>query len=356
MRMSAMPKHAVQPRLCRHAALTLGLAVALLSACATTPPVTEVAATPPAPPAAAAPATPQNLPKSLSPEAQAVLAARSGGASPADSGDIATRRAFLEKFQADHGALQRRDYAVELKSDTIAGVPVRIITPAGKPSLSGPIFLNLHGGGFNGDSGSLTENIPIAALTGLPVVAVLYRLGPEHPFPASADDALAVYRELLKTHAPGEIGVYGTSAGAILGPQLMIRLQAEKLPMPAVLGVFSGDADMTRSGQSAISHGVEFGKLATSYFNGIPPGSPTLSPIFGDLTDFPPTLCMTSTDDFFLSSTSTFCRALEAAGVENKLVVFDGLPHAFWAYIAAPESTEAFRIMANYLKAHLPAK
>ena len=54
--------------------------------------------------------------------------------------------------------------------------------------------MNLHGGGFATDSGSLTENIPIAALTGMEVIAVLYRLAPEHPYPAAVDDALAVYR------------------------------------------------------------------------------------------------------------------------------------------------------------------
>ena len=48
--------------------------------------------------------------------------------------------------------------------------------------------LNLHGGGFRVDSGSLTESIPIASLTGIKVVSVLYRLAPEHPFPAAVND------------------------------------------------------------------------------------------------------------------------------------------------------------------------
>jgi acetyl esterase/lipase len=68
---------------------------------------------------------------------------------------------------------------------------------------------------------------------------------------------------------------------------------------------------------------------------------------------FPPTLCLASSRDFFLSSTANFCRRLELAGVENKLVVWDGLPHAFWAYMAIPESDEAFQVQARWLSAHL---
>src|SRR5665213_2260489 len=108
---------------------------------------------------------------------------------------------------------------------------------------SRPGASNLHGGGFATDSGSLTENIPIAALGGVEVVAVLYRFAPEHPYPAAVDDALAVYKALLADHQPADIGVYGTSAGAVIGPQLMMRLRAESLPLPGVLGVFSGAPD-----------------------------------------------------------------------------------------------------------------
>jgi acetyl esterase/lipase len=93
--------------------------------------------------------------------------------------------------------------------------------------------------------------------------------------------------------------------------------------------------------------------MTRPYFGATPVTSPAVSPLLGDLKGFPPTLCMTSTGDVYLSSTSNFCRGLDAAGVESKLVVFDGLPHAFWAYIDAPESDEAFKIMAAFLKSHL---
>jgi monoterpene epsilon-lactone hydrolase len=290
-------------------------------------------------------------PMTLSPQAREALVAQGRG--PQSPGDLAGRRAFLDRVQQESGERQRRTYPVEIKAATIAGVPVRIINPTRAGRRSNAILLNLHGGGLNADSGSLTENVPIAALTGAPVVAVLYRLAPEHLAPAAVDDAVAVYRDLLKTHKAAEIGVYGTSAGGVLGPQLIMRLRAEGLPTPAVLGMFAGDADLSRAGGSALAQKIDTAATTRPYFGATPVTSPAVSPLLGDLKGFPPTLCMTSTGDVYLSSTSNFCRGLDAAGVESKLVVFDGLPHAFWAYIDAPESDEAFKIMAAFLKSHL---
>ena len=94
---------------------------------------------------------------------------------------------------------------------------MRIVTPLTiPPDKANRVLINVHGGGFVVDSGSLTETIPLANLTRTKVVAVLYRLAPEHPFPAAVDDTVAVYKELLKTYRPKNIGLYGTSAGAIL--------------------------------------------------------------------------------------------------------------------------------------------
>src|ERR1700686_2990903 len=72
----------------------------------------------------------------------------------------------------------------------------------------------------------------------------------ENPFPAAVDDVCAVYRELLKTSKPHNIGIYGTSAGAILPAEVAVRLQQLGLPLPAALGIFSGLADFSRVGDS----------------------------------------------------------------------------------------------------------
>ncbi len=245
-------------------------------------------------------------------------------------------------------------YRVTVKDRTIAGVPVRVFTPAGTPP-SGAVLLNLHGGGFVVDSGSLTENIPIAALTGMTVVAVRYRLAPEHRFPAGVDDATAVYRALLAEQPKRRIGVYGTSAGAILAAELVARLRRDRVPPPAALGFFSGSADLTQGGDTmALFLSANAGSgVSALYAGGHDVADPAISPARGALAGWPPTLCLSSTRDFLLSATAGFCRTLDAAGADARLIVFDGLPHAFWSYIEAPESDAAFAVMARFLRRHL---
>jgi len=296
-------------------------------------------------------------PDTLSAEARAYLASlvpMEGG----EAIDLPAMRLFTEQIQALVGAEQRKVHAVTVTEDAIAGVPVRRIARSSGEVDRRRILLNLHGGGFATDSGSLTENIPIAALSGIEVIAVRYRFAPEHPFPAAVDDALAVYRALLAEHDPRDIGVYGTSAGAVIGPQLMIRLKAEGLPLPGVLGVFSGEPDLVGTADSLRIFASAFEeKVLTdakwSYVGGADPKDPLLSPIFGDLTGFPPTLCLSSGRDILLSGTVNLHRALTDAGVATELVVYDALPHAFWSSMLAPESDDAFRRMAGFLTRHL---
>jgi monoterpene epsilon-lactone hydrolase len=297
-------------------------------------------------------------PETLSAEARAHLAAMVLPVDPGQTIDVVMMRPFADQIQLMLGAEQRKAHDVTVTEDVIAGVPVRRIAPAGGSADKSRILMNLHGGGFATDSGSLTENVPIAALSGLEVVAVLYRLAPEHPYPAAVDDGLAVYKALLADHDARDIGVYGTSAGAVIGPQLMMRLKAEGLPLPGVLGVFSGEPDLVGTADSLRIFASAFEeKMLTdakwSYVAGADPKDPLLSPIFGDLTGFPPTLCLSSGRDVLLSGTVNLHRALADAGVATELVVFDALPHAFWSNMLAPESDDAFRRMAGFLTRNL---
>jgi acetyl esterase/lipase len=252
---------------------------------------------------------------------------------------------------------------VTIANDTMAGVPVRRITPLHVPAANaGKVLLDLHGGGFDADSGSYTETIPIAYYARVPVVAALYRLAPEHPFPAAVEDAVAVYRELLKTHKPEQIAIYGTSAGAILTGEVAVRLKQLSLPEPAALGIFSGFGDFAREGDSVHVYGLRgfTGYLASpgdekprSYVSGADLKDPVLSPIYADLKGMPPALFVTSGRDLLLSGTTDLHRAFLRAGDDARLMVFDGLPHAFWYDAALPESLEANRAMAKFLVGHL---
>jgi len=271
---------------------------------------------------------------------------------------LAERRTRTDAWRKMDSAEARKLYPVKVEETSTAGVRTDIITPLSAPE-NNRVLINLHGGGFNSDSGSLIEGIPIANLSRIKVVSVYYRLAPENPFPAAVDDVVAVYRDLLKTYKPHNIGIYGTSAGAILTAEVAVRLQQLGLPLPAALGIFSGLADFSRVGDSRQIFTLKGlpGQLEPVDPSHLPDDpyvgktdrkDPVLSPIFADLRGMPPTLLVTSTRDLLLSDTATFHRALLHAGDDAQLVVFEALPHAFWYNFNLPETAEALQIMANF--------
>jgi monoterpene epsilon-lactone hydrolase len=299
------------------------------------------------------------MPATISPEAREWLASLDKEkAGPPES--LAERREHTDAWRAKDSAEARKLYPVNVKETTTAGVRTDIITPLAMPEANRTrVLINLHGGGFNSDSGSLIEGVPIANLAKIKVVSVYYRLAPENPFPAAVDDVVAVYKELLKTYKPRSIGIFGTSAGAILTCEVAVRLKQLRLPLPAALGVFSGLADFSRVGDSR--------QLFT--LNGLPgtlqPVDPThlpndqyvgktdrkdpvLSPLFADLHGMPATLLVTSTRDLLLSDTAILHRALLGAGDDAQLVVYEALPHAFWYHFQLPETREALQLMAKF--------
>ena len=340
------------------------------------------------------------LPSVLSPEA--MTAYRHAGTDAANMDpDVVRRRAATQAWQNGAGKRSEEVYPVKITESTIAGVLVHLVDPlpdakagpANGPGSTGDplhysalggsaspaavaapsaihedrVLLCVHGGGFNSDSGSYSESIPIANLTRTRVVSALYRLSPEHPYPAALDDAVAVYKELLKTYPPQKIVIYGTSAGAILTGEIAARLKQLGLPQPAALGIFSGIGDFAATGDSgalftltgftgplplpkspAERAAAPPPKTPPEYLGTADPRDPVVSPNRGDLHGLPPTLFITSSRDFLASGTTDMERAWLRDGVPSELVCFDGLPHAFWLNVDLPESREAFATMARF--------
>ncbi|MGH9494264.1 MAG: alpha/beta hydrolase [Candidatus Sulfotelmatobacter sp.] len=304
------------------------------------------------------------VPATISPEAQQWLNSltknvRSGPES------LEERRKHTDAWRAQDSAEARKLYPVNVAETTTAGVRTDIITPLDMPAADGGrVLINLHGGGFNSDSGSLIEGVPIANLAKIKIVSVYYRLAPENPFPAAVDDVVAVYKELLKTYKPRSIGIFGTSAGAILTAEVTSKIKQLGLPLPAALGIFSGLADYSRSGESRQLFALNGfpGDLQPTDPNHPQNGEyagktdrkdPVLSPLYADLRGWPPSLSITSTRDILLSDTTIFHRALLHAGDDAQLVVFEALPHAFWYHFQLPETKEALELMAKFFDTKL---
>jgi epsilon-lactone hydrolase len=297
------------------------------------------------------------MPTTVSPEAQTWLESLTHATPGPET--LAERRARTDAWRAQDSAEARKLYPVNVEEATTAGVRTDIITPMTMPAENKTrVLINLHGGGFNSDSGSLIEGVPISNLAKMKVVSVYYRLAPENPFPAAVDDVVAVYKELLKTYKPNSIGIFGTSAGAILTCEVTVKLKQLGLPLPGALGVFSSLADFSRPGDSRQLYTLNGfpGQLQpvdpqhlpdNEYVGKTDRKDPVLSPFFADLHSWPPSLLVTSTRDLLLSDTAIFHRALLRAGNDSQLVVFEALPHAFWYHFQLPETREALELMAR---------
>jgi len=300
------------------------------------------------------------LPKRLSPEAKAWLS-RPLAADANVPQTLEQRRAMLDASQARHRDALLAMFPLTIKETSIAGVPVHDVMPK-EMKHADRVLICLHGGGFNADSGSYSESLPVAGLTGTRVVSVLYRMAPEHPFPAGVEDVIAVYRELLKTYKPGNIGIFGSSAGAGLTMQTAVRMKQLKMPMPGALGAFSVPVAMDAGGDSRSLYNsdgargyvaIPGGALDPEYVGKTDPRDPVISPIYADLKGMPPALFLTSERDALLSDTSELHRAYLRAGNDGRLIVFEALPHCFWNNQTLPESREAWGYMADFFNAEL---
>jgi epsilon-lactone hydrolase len=300
------------------------------------------------------------MPSTVSPEARTWLASLTRKSNAGQT--LEQRRASTDEWRKRQSAEARRLYPVNLEETAIGGVRTDILTPLDAPAANRDrVLINLHGGGFNSDSGSLIEGVPTCNLAKIKVVSVYYRLAPENPFPAAVDDVVVVYKELLKTYKPGNIGIFGTSAGATLTAEVAAQLKQSGIPPPGALGMFSVHPDYTRPTDSQELFALDGlpGRMEPrdpnqppqdAYAGSTDRKNPVLSPLFADLKGWPPSLLVTSTRDILLSDTAMFHRALLHAGVDAQLVVYEALPHAFWYHYQLPETREALDLMARFLE------
>nr|WP_295238861.1 alpha/beta hydrolase fold domain-containing protein [uncultured Brevundimonas sp.] len=274
---------------------------------------------------------------------------------------------FMQPYLERQNAL----FAYDRTDSRIGGVHVYDYRPKAGIAAENTerVLINLHGGGFMGcwPGCAELESIPLTALGRIRVVAVDYRQGPDHRFPAASEDVAAVYRELLKTYPAANIGIYGCSAGGMLTGMSVAWFQAHALPRPGAVGIFCAGATLSAAGFGGDS----------DYFNGplgdarLPPPypnpasgdaarlpylvgadlkDPLVSPTSSDavLSQFPPTLIITGTRGFELSSSVYTHTQLVRVGVDAELHVWEGLFHGFFYNADVPESRQAYDVMLRF--------
>lgn len=250
----------------------------------------------------------------------------------------------------------------EVEERRIGELPVYVITPAGADtSEDAPVLYDIHGGGLIAGGGEACRLMGLMAAdrTGLQTWAVDYRMPPDHPYPAALDDCFAGYLALLETKSPSRVVASGSSAGGNLAAALMLKAFAHGTPLPVCLVLGTPEADLTESGDSfETNKGLDFvlvDRLSESialYANGHDLEDPFLSPLFGDVSCFPPTYLQAGTRDLFLSNAVRLHRKLRAADVEAELHIGEAMPHGgFFGY--APEDDELNVEVRKFVARHL---
>jgi monoterpene epsilon-lactone hydrolase len=250
----------------------------------------------------------------------------------------------------------------------VAGVRTYIVTPKETNERWGNrVFVHTHGGAwvFGGGDSALREAVWTASGLGVKVISVDYRRPPLHPFPAAIDDAVAVWREVIKDMDAVDTVLFGTSAGGNIALATTLKLKELGLPLPGA--VFAGtpatdlenisDTWHTMAGLDPL--GAREGLIAGAfdlYIGNADPSNPLLSPVNGDLDGFPPTILISGTRDLLLSDTVRMHRALRSVGVEAELHVYDGQAHADYMqnlirYV--PECEDAQRELFEFFDEHL---
>ena len=225
-------------------------------------------------------------------------------------------------------------------------------------------LLHLHGGGLVMGSAraSLELSARLAAAARGRVLTVDYRLAPEHPYPAALDDALAAYRWLLDAGVPAaQIVLTGESAGGGLALSAVHALKLAGDPLPGGVVVLSPVTDHTVAGESVTAyHGqdplVDRDRLihfAAAYIQDHNPRDPLVSPLFGDLSGFPPLLVQAVRGEVLESDSFRLADAAKKAGTAVTLDLYEDSVHVFPTFAYLPETELALQRLAAFVDQHV---
>ena len=222
----------------------------------------------------------------------------------------------------------------------------------------GGVVLYLHGGGYTCGSLEYAKGFSsvLAAECGVRVFCAAYRLAPEHRYPAAVEDALEAYQYLLKKgYAGHQILLCGESAGGGLIYALCLKLKELGLPLPCGLIGISPWTDLTGSGKSYEENRevdpsmspelLQF--YAKCYTDD--PADPLCSPLFGDLTGFPPSLLFVGGDEVMLDDTRMLHEKLVKCGCRSKLIVAPERWHAYVLYCLSENMPQDFETINHFM-------
>ena len=262
-------------------------------------------------------------------------------------------------------------YLIRTKDTHIGGAHAEIITPQDNISNKNQVrvLIEVHGGSFmlGAVYGGRLESMPIASVGKIKIVAVDYRQGPEHKFPAGSEDVAAVYRDLLNDYMPENIGIFSCSGGSVMIAQATVWIQNEGLPTPDALDIFGATAESVSGGDSrfwALPMDVFFSAapppapnpppFPMAYFSDVDPRDPMVAPVFHPevLSKFLPTLLITGTCSLDVRSVAYTHTQMAKLGVGSYYYAWEGMWHAFTYDVEVAEAQEAFEVVVKFFDKH----
>lgn len=227
----------------------------------------------------------------------------------------------------------------------------------------------IHGGGWIAGTlaGYRHQVEALSEETGMAVLAVDYRLAPEHPYPAGLDDCVAAWMWMLENGPEGEGApdvamLAGDSAGGNLTFALMLRLRDEGRPLPRAAAAFAPATDFTGSSPSRRERAHLDPMIDPDSINlirdlyiqdGTPPDHPYVSPVYGDLSGLPPLLVHAGEREVLHDDGLRIVEAAKKAGVDARFKPLPGLIHTteYWCH-AVPEGRASLDEVAAWLRSH----
>lgn len=293
---------------------------------------------------------------SLSPAARILGMGSSAVLRPLLRRGFARRRRALALVGA---ALAGRASGIDVQRTRLGGVPVEIATAAGQAGPATIIYL--HGGAYVALSAPSYRRLVthLSVTTGCRVVAVDYRLAPEHPYPAALEDCIAVYTAELDERPHEKVVLAGDSAGGGLALATAIALRDRGIHLPAGLVCIAPWVDLTCSGNSMATCARRERVLSPAglaidarlYAGAQALDSPLVSPLFADLSGLPPMLIQVGADEVLLDDATRLVDSARSSGVTVNLEVWQRLWHVWHLYAGLmPEAEAAMRAIADFVR------
>ena len=246
------------------------------------------------------------------------------------------------------------------------GVPGEWVTVPGVDETRAVLYL--HGGGYVGGSAMSHRNITgeLARAARTRVLAIDYRLAPEHLFPAAIDDAVAAYTWLLGQGIPAaRLAIGGDSAGGGLTVATLLALRERGLPGPAAGVCLSPWVDLEGLGGTITTHAhldpmlVPSGiSVCARHYAGQDGDlrNPLISPIHATpaaLAGLPPLLVQVGGYEVLLDDAVRLVDRVRAAGGQAELEVWERMIHVWQIFRFLPEARRAIDRLGGFIRQHM---